>query len=172
MSLNHLTTSVDYLEKQYLNIGCNDIKCSSIYVADSQIKGCISGTYTPGMEIHDGSTTTNLQALYTIIGNDDNAILNVSLKCVLVVGSSSTFYAIGITFPIGYKVRSEISSVVGNIHSKNGNDDNYSAYITLATVGQERLVVLFDTDTAAKQIPIGLGQNYVNCTFTVAVKKV
>jgi len=32
MSLNKLTTSSDYLEKQYLNIDNNDIKCSSLEI--------------------------------------------------------------------------------------------------------------------------------------------
>ena len=35
MSLNKLTTSTDYLQKQFLNIGCNDIKCTTLEVGGS-----------------------------------------------------------------------------------------------------------------------------------------
>ena len=45
MSLNKLTTSSDYLEKQYLNIGCNDIKCSSLEIKGEPVG--ISFEYQP-----------------------------------------------------------------------------------------------------------------------------
>lgn len=37
MSLNKLTNSADYLQKQFLNLGCNDIKCSSIQVSGKDV---------------------------------------------------------------------------------------------------------------------------------------
>jgi hypothetical protein len=47
MSLNKLTSSTDYLAKQYLNVGCNDIKCTTLSVGGSPIS--LSNEYTPVM---------------------------------------------------------------------------------------------------------------------------
>lgn len=37
MSLNKLTNSADYLNKQFLNIGCNNIKCTSAQVSGKDV---------------------------------------------------------------------------------------------------------------------------------------
>ena len=172
MSLNKFTTSADYLQKQYLNLGCNAIKCTTLEVnGNSEVKGSVSGSYTPFIVGHDGSTTTNVIALYNIIGNNNNAILNINFRCRLVVASSSTFYILVVSLPTGYKTR-ELGSVSGNIHCINGNDDNYSAYTLSSTVGTGQMGILFNSNTSTSSIPIGTGQNYVNCSVMMEVEKV
>jgi len=52
MSLNKLTNSADYLNKQFLNLGCNDIKCSTAQVGGKDV------VTTAGNKILDQTLTT------------------------------------------------------------------------------------------------------------------
>jgi hypothetical protein len=64
MSLNKLTNSADYLQKQFLNLGCNDIKCSSIQVAGKDV------VTTAGNKNLDQTLTTT----QTVFTNDQQLV--------------------------------------------------------------------------------------------------
>lgn len=73
MSLNKLTTSSDYLKKQYLNIGCNDIKCSSLEIGGTPVNPSnvvSSGKYDATMVASvAGTSTTNGWVYWFAVGN-------------------------------------------------------------------------------------------------------
>jgi hypothetical protein len=64
MSLNKLTNSADYLQKQFLNLGCNDIKCSSAQVAGKDV------VTTAGNKNLDQTLTTT----QTVFTNDQELV--------------------------------------------------------------------------------------------------
>jgi hypothetical protein len=64
MSLNKLTNSADYLQKQFLNLGCNDIKCSSAQVAGKDV------VTTAGNKNLDQTLTTT----QTVFTNDQQLV--------------------------------------------------------------------------------------------------
>jgi hypothetical protein len=86
MSLNKITQSSDYLQKQYLNVGCNDIKCTSLEVgtvpvvpANLPVIGKYPGNFTvdvpgsveqPGVVYYEKVGNPNTQAGGVAFTND------------------------------------------------------------------------------------------------------
>jgi hypothetical protein len=168
MSLNKLTTSTDYLEKQYLNIGCNDIKCTSMEIAGKSVKGNEAGQYTTPITIDDGSTVTNVFGNYVITGDDVGAMVDLSVCCKMNVATSTSLYNYTVTLPDGYKVvSSNPSPVNGMIHNRGGAFAPYVAMSTTCGAGSTTFIVSFNNSTATF-LPVGVGENFVQ--FTVKIE--
>jgi hypothetical protein len=124
MSLNKLTNSSDYLEKQYLNIGCNDIKCSSL-----EVKGEPVGTsfeYNPVI-VPVTPADANFQAvtaLYNTVGDHMN-IDCLFFSVVLPTNTNELIFKIPMpTGYIGYGGGLGFVSLVANATDANGNTFN------------------------------------------------
>ena len=72
MSLNKLTNSSDYLNKQYLNIGCNDIKCSSLEINNEPVGVSFEYNPPPTAITPTDADFQNIEILYNIVGNHMN----------------------------------------------------------------------------------------------------
>lgn len=171
MSLNKLTTSTDYLEKQYLNIGCNDIKCSSLEVAGKSVKGNVAGQYTTPITISDGSTVSDVFGNYVITGDDVGAMVDLSVCCKMTVATSTALHDFTVTLPNGYKVvSSNPSPVNGMIHNRGGAYAPYVAMSTTCSAGSTTFVVSFNVSTATS-LPVGVGENFVQFTTKIECYK-
>jgi hypothetical protein len=168
MSLNKLTISSDYLNKQYLNIGCNDIKCSSLEIAGKSVKGNEAGQYTTPITIDDGSTVTNVFGNYVITGDDVGAMVDLSVCCKMTVSTSTSVYKYTVILPDGYKVvSSNPSPITGIIHNRGGAYAPYVAFETTCVAGSTSFIASFNNSTATL-LPVGLGENFVS--FTVKIE--
>ena len=124
MSLNKLTSSTDYLEKQYLNIGCNDIKCSSL-----EVKGEPVGTsfeYNPVI-VPVTPADANFQtvtALYNTVGDHMN-IDCLFFSVVLPTNTNELIFNIPLpTGYVGFGAGLGFVSLVANATDANGNNFN------------------------------------------------
>ena len=72
MSLNKLTNSNDYLEKQYLNIGCNDIKCSSLEIKGEPVGVSFEYNPSPTAITPLDANFQNIEVLYNTVGDHMN----------------------------------------------------------------------------------------------------
>ena len=168
MSLNKLTNSSDYLEKQYLNIGCNDIKCSSLEVSGKTVRGNEAGQYTPPITIQDGSTVSDVFGNYVINGDDVGAMVDLSIRCKMTVATSTAVYNYTVTLPDGYKVvSSNPSPITGMIHNRGGAFAPYVAFETTCTAGATSFIASFN-NSSATFLPVGVGENFVQ--FTVKIE--
>ena len=141
MSLNKLTSSTDYLEKQYLNIGCNDIKCTSL-----EIKGEPVGTSFEYNPITVPVTPTDavfqtVTVLYNTVGdhmNMDFLFFTVSLP------SNTTDLVFQVPLPtgyIGFGAGSEPVSLVAN--AVNSGGDEFHPHISRFTPDNQSIEVHF-----------------------------
>lgn len=168
MSLNKLTTSSDYLNKQYLNVGCNDIKCSSLEVAGKSVRGNEAGQYTPPITIQDGSTVADVFGNYVINGDDVGAMVDLSVCCKMTNATATLLYNYTVTLPDGYKVvSSNPSPVTGIIHNRGGAYSDYVAISTTCVAGSTQFIVSFN-GISATPLPVGVGENFVQ--FTVKIE--
>ena len=72
MSLNKLTNSSDYLEKQYLNIGCNDIKCSSLEIKGEPVGTSFEYNPDPTPITPTDADFQSINILYNTVGDHMN----------------------------------------------------------------------------------------------------
>jgi hypothetical protein len=97
MSLNKLTTSTDYLTKQYLNVGCNDIKCTSLAVAGNTVTPIQNGSYTPAMTSTVG-VFNNILAYYSV----DGSYISVWFEGNLNIVNTAATVNVVLPLPIGF----------------------------------------------------------------------
>ncbi len=99
MSLNKFSTSTDYLQKQYLNVGCNDIKCTSLEVAGVPIVPVVNGKYNGGFTIQGsaGSADPGGLVYYEKIGNQ----LKLSFSRMYTLGTNSNLITFTLDLPPG-----------------------------------------------------------------------
>ena len=102
MSLNKLTNSTDYLEKQYLNIGCNDIKCSSLEVKGQQISpvDIDGGAYNPNLTANDCSLG-DYQAFFRYNNNLMTLYINVDFT---ITSPTTAIVTLQCPIPTGYTI--------------------------------------------------------------------
>ena len=172
MSLNKLTTSSDYLNKQYLNLGCNDIKCSTLEVKGDAVVGNGYGTYVPTITVDDGSTIQNPISYYTKTGNSVGTVLDIAIHCQMTVSTSTASYRLTCNLPENYNfVVAQTVTSVGRIHNKGGAYSNYTPITTTTTgSGGTTFQVEYNSDTATF-LPVASGNNYVNLQVKLLVKK-
>jgi hypothetical protein len=171
MSLNKLTTSSDYLEKQYLNIGCNDIKCSSLEIKGQSVKGSIAGQYTPVITVDDGSSINTVFGNYIIIGDDTDAMVDLSVSCKMINSTATSLYQFSVQLPLGYTaIASAVTPCVGYIHNRGGAYSNYLVQECSALSGQNSITLYFN-EISATQLPVGIGENFVQFSLKVKCQK-
>src|SRR6056300_1562886 len=103
MSLNKLTTSTDYLQKQYLNIGCNRIDCSVLDIKGEDVLPNGFGSYIPAVTVSDGSTIQAQTLKYTKVGNAVGTTLDLSLYCEMTPATTAPSYFLTISLPENFK---------------------------------------------------------------------
>ena len=132
MSLNKLTNSSDYLNKQFLNIGCNDIKCSSLEVAGVELGR--SGKYNPTVTINvGGSTVTPGFIYYNVVGKQ----LHLTFSRIIILGANSNNFVVTVPLPSGITGTPSIGvagvctasdltnvAVLGNLPATDGTGNN------------------------------------------------
>ena len=96
MSLNKFTSSNDYLSKQYLNIGANDVKCTTLEIKGVEVIPRLHGTYFPTITSSVG-TFSNTYAYWS----REEIYLDVWFTTELLVTNSATFIAIDLPYPQG-----------------------------------------------------------------------
>jgi hypothetical protein len=94
MSLNKFTSSTDYLSKQYLNIGCNDIRCTSIEIKGVEVIPRLHSTYIPAITSSTG-TFSNTYAYWSF----EEVYFDIWFTTELLVTNSGTFIAIDLPYP-------------------------------------------------------------------------
>lgn len=97
MSLNKFTSSNDYLSKQYLNVGCNDIKCTTLEIKGVEVIPRLHGSYTPAITSSTG-TFSNTSAYWSF----EETYLDIWFTTELLVTNSGTFVAIDLPYPPPY----------------------------------------------------------------------
>ena len=109
MSLNKLTNSSDYLNKQYLNIGCNDIKCSTLNIAGTPVIPAnipVSGKYNANIVINvAGSNDLDGWVYYEKIGNQ----LKLSFGRLYTLGTNASNITFTMDLPVGYTAIASIT---------------------------------------------------------------
>jgi hypothetical protein len=109
MSLNKLTISSDYLEKQYLNIGCNDIKCTSLEIKGQSIKpqqpvDIDGGAFNPTLTAND-CTLGQYQAFFRYNNNLMTVYINVDFTISV---ATTAIVTLQCPLPTGYTILTDI----------------------------------------------------------------
>ena len=170
MSLNKLTTSTDYLQKQFLNIGCNDIKCTTLEVGGSSVGGSSEGRFTPTITVSDGSTINSQKGLYTATGSSTQSVLDISIQCQMVAATSTSAYTFTVTLPDAWKCFGTDAAGQGSILCKGATADLYVCEDSTSVADATTVAVKLN-QISTTSIPVGVGQNFVNFSFKVLVKK-
>ena len=170
MSLNKFTSSADYLQKQYLNVGANDIKCTTLEVGGAPVGGSSEGRYTPTITVDDGSTINSQKGLYTTTGSNTQSILDVSIQCKMVAATTSPAYRLTVTLPDAWKCFGTDMAGQGTILCKGATADTYICEDSTSVVDATTAAVKLNVN-GATFIPVGVGTNFVNFSFKVLVKK-
>ena len=169
MSLNKFTTSTDYLQKQFLNVGCNQVRCTSLLIKGVNSKATYFGTYTPSLTISDGSTVTDAYAVYTYVGDSLGAVLDINVYCKMTVATSTALYDFSVNLPDGLQCFSTRDMpALGNIHNRGGAYSVYSAIKGATTAASNNFTVSFNENTSI-QLPVGVGENFVNLNVKIEV---
>ena len=171
MSLNKFTNANDYLQKQYLNLGCNDIKCSTLEVEGNTVIGVNYGVYVPEITFITGGTSSDIEAVYTIIGNKTEAVLDCSVKFSADIDTSSILYLINIKLPDGMTNYNTTNCIATGGMTHILSPYNYYSFIEVAQVaGQNILTVILNTTTGTL-FPIG-GSKVATLNFKCSVVRV
>jgi hypothetical protein len=109
MSLNKLTSSTDYLEKQYLNVGCNDIKCSSLEIGGTPIIPTnipVTGKYDATIICSIGATDMLNGFVYWEATSNQ---LKLQFSRLFVLGANTNTISFTMDLPAGYTTAAFIS---------------------------------------------------------------
>ena len=120
MSLNKLTNSSDYLNKQYLNIGCNDIKCSSLEINGQSVNpqqpvDIDGGAFNPTITAND-CTIGNYQAFYKYNNNLMTLYINADFT---ITATTTAVITIDVPIPTGYTILQNNQEYPTNGHMSN-----------------------------------------------------
>jgi len=104
MSLNKFTSSSDYLSKQYLNLGVNDIKCSTLSVSGKPVVPSTdhsdSASFTPTLTANN-LTLNTFSAYYHYNNNVLTLIVNVNFTVV----TAGALVTLQVPLPPNYTVK-------------------------------------------------------------------
>jgi hypothetical protein len=105
MSLNKFTVSTDYLKKQYLNIGCNDIKCTSLEIDGKTVNPTVpididGGAFNPTLTAND-CTLGQYQAFFKYNNNLMTVYINADFT---ITAATTAIITIVVPLPIGYTI--------------------------------------------------------------------
>lgn len=162
MSLNKLTTSSDYLEKQYLNIGCNDIKCTSLEIGGTPIVPTnipVSGKYDATMTANvAGTSMTNGWVYWEAIGNQ----LKLTFSRIVVIANNTSSIIFTIDLPAGY-TSVPVLAVAGVAYVGDGIRELHMTVSSVYATGDKFNVICVGQNT------LNLGTNYLNGSFVVEI---
>jgi hypothetical protein len=94
MSLNKLTDSSKINQQQWMNIGCNDIKCKTLEVNGNDIVSRLHGVYTPSITSPIG-TFSNTTAYWSF----EEVYLDIWFSTELLVVATNSFMVIDVPYP-------------------------------------------------------------------------
>ena len=119
MSLNKLTSSGDYLQKQFLNVGCNDIKCKTLEVDGISLGK--SGKYSAAMTCSiAGSAMLGGFVYYNVVGKQ----MTLSWSRLFTLGADAKAITFTIELPSGYTSPAN----TGMAGMAIANDDTYQLF--------------------------------------------
>ena len=150
MSLNKLTTSSDYLKKQYLNIGCNKIECSAVEVEGANVLGTSFNDYTPTIEANVNLTQQGSKCIYSVIGNKDKLLLDIKGVFSIIAVNSLTIYNIVFNLPdnlITYD--NENILTLGNISSLSPPKAAYSCVLGSQVANSNSITIVLISDSTS-----------------------
>jgi len=148
MSLNKLTDSS--ILKPYLNIGCNDIKCTSLSVNSFTALPTAFGSYQPVISNLTGGTVTATESIYSMVGSPTTgALLDMNIEFAMTATSAVSQYVISVPLPTGYVLSaSNKCLIVGNLVVRNAPATGYSAFSSTQTAGASSFVLVFVAESA------------------------
>ena len=162
MSLNKLTNSADYLEKQYLNIGCNDIKCSTLEVGGTPIIPTnvpVSGKYDAPIAISvAGSDDLNGFVYWQAVGNQ----LKLSFARLYQLGANASQITFTIDLPSGYTSPASISGG-GTAYTTDGVHTSDMTQVAIDGTGTKVVVVCNGSNN------LSTGNAYFNGSLVVEI---
>tara|TARA_R110000803_G_scaffold7951_3_gene25553 strand:+ start:1102 stop:1611 length:510 start_codon:yes stop_codon:yes gene_type:complete len=104
MSLNSFTKSTDYLLKQWMNVGCNDIKCSTLEVNGQSIVPSTdhsdSASFNTTMTINDATLDT-----YSAYYHYNNNVLTLTINVNFTIVTGAGLHTLVIPLPSQYSVK-------------------------------------------------------------------
>ena len=104
MSLNKFTTSADYLQKQYLNLGCNDIKCTTLEVNGKPVVPTTdhsdSAAFNTTMTINE-ATLGDYYAYY----HYNNNVLTLTVNVAFTIDIGANIHTLVIPLPSAYNIK-------------------------------------------------------------------
>jgi hypothetical protein len=136
MSLNKLTTSTDYLQKQFLNIGCNDIKCTTLEVAGSPVTSPLTGKYDAPIAISvAGSDDLNGFVYFEKTNNQ----LRLSLSRIYQLGANASSIDFTMDLPPGYTA-TPLTGMAGVAFTTDGSHTSSATAIAVDATGTKLVV--------------------------------
>jgi hypothetical protein len=120
MSLNKFTNSSDYLKKQYLNIGCNDIKCTSLEIDGKSVNpqqpiDIDGGAFNPTLSAND-CTIGDYQAFFRY----NNNLMTVYINADFTISVATTaIITLQVPIPNGYTIFLNNQQYPANGHMSN-----------------------------------------------------
>jgi len=162
MSLNKLKNSADYLEKQYLNIGCNDIKCSTLEVGGTPITPTnipVSGKYDASILCNvAGTDMLNGFVYWQAVGNQ----LNLSFARLYQLGANASQITFTMDLPSGYTSPATISGG-GTAYTTDGVHTSDMTQVAIDGTGTKVVVICNGSNNLAS------GNAYFNGSLVVEI---
>jgi len=113
--LNKLTDSSKINQQQWMNIGCNDIKCKTLEVNGNEVIPRLHGAYSPVITSTNG-TFSNTQAYWSF----EEAYLDIWFTTEMLVTNTNLFMTLELpyppnltTSPIGAKPAGTMTAIYG-----------------------------------------------------------
>ena len=163
MSLNKFTSSADYLQKQYLNVGGNDIKCTTLSVGGTPITPAtppVEGKYDATIVISvAGSNPINGWVYYEEVGNQ----LKLNLSRLFILGTNAAAITFTMDLPAGYTSTSPTTVMASVGYATDGT--HIAAIMQSSTDATGTKLVI---TTSAGQ-PLAAGSCYFSGSFVVEI---
>ena len=163
MSLNKFTSSADYLQKQYLNVGANDIKCTTLSVGGTPITpsppAAVTGKYDATMT--SSVAGTNMLNGFVYFNAYENQLQMTFGRLHQTANPSATNNFI-IDLPAGYT-----STPLGGVAAVGySTDGSRELAITVAAVDATGTKVQVNTSGSNT---LAIGTCYFNATLLVEI---
>ena len=163
MSLNKFTSSTDYLQKQYLNVGANDIKCTTLSVGGTPITpsppAAVTGKY-------DATMTSNVAGTDMLNGfvyfNSYENQLQITFSRIHQMANPSATNNFIIDLPAGY------TSTPGGAVAAVGYSTDGQRELAVILAGVDSTGTKVQVNTSG-QNTLAIGTCYFNATLLVEI---
>jgi len=109
MSLNKITSSSDFLQKQYLNIGCNDIKCTSLSVSGKPVVPTTDHSDSASFNTIMTANNATIGSYSAYYRYNDN-VMTLIINCAFTITVVSGLITLVIPLPPNYNVKVNMES--------------------------------------------------------------